>query len=179
MPTLQTGSNELKTQKKEQALDVIRSDSLSRSRSSLIDLAYANYTTWHSFVTLTFAENLTDVRDANKRFNTWVTQVRRKKSDFKYIAVPEFQNVVRFIIICFQTWFADQTSPPRKKRLLGTLTKISISSLNITIFHFGKMASRLRSIWSLLITASMLQHTCASTCIKTLIIGSILIKNYA
>lgn len=88
----QIGSNELKTQKKEQALDVIRSDSLSRSRSSLIDLAYANYTTWHSFVTLTFAENLTDVRDANKRFNTWVTQVRRKKSDFQYIAVPEFQK---------------------------------------------------------------------------------------
>ena len=58
----------------------------------LIDLAYSNYTTWKSFVTLTFAENLTDVRDANKKFNTFVTQWRRKKSDFLYIAVPEFQK---------------------------------------------------------------------------------------
>lgn len=87
-----TGSNELRTQKKEKEQVDIRVDNLSRSRSSLIDLVYSNYSTWHSFVTLTFAENVTDVTAANKMFNIWLTQVRRKKPDFKYIAVPEFQK---------------------------------------------------------------------------------------
>ena len=88
----QNGSNGLTMQKKEQGLSIIRLDNLARSRSLLIDLAYSNYSTWHSFVTLTFGENLTDVRVANSEFKKWVTLWKRKKSDFVYIAVPEFQK---------------------------------------------------------------------------------------
>ena len=50
--------NEPETQKKEHGLKCIRPDNLTRSRSLLIDLAYSNSSTFHSFVTLTFAVRL-------------------------------------------------------------------------------------------------------------------------
>jgi hypothetical protein len=84
--------NEPETQKKEHGLKSIRPDNLTRSRSLLIDLAYSNSSTFHSFVTLTFAENVTSVTLANKEFHKWVKAWERKKPDFAYLAVPEFQK---------------------------------------------------------------------------------------
>lgn len=63
-----------------------------RSNLNCQRIAKANRDSWESFITLTFEENLTDIVKANKIFNSWVSNVRKLKKDFKYIAVPEFQK---------------------------------------------------------------------------------------
>lgn len=74
----------------------VRVDSLSRSRKLLIDYSCENEHLFNSFITLTFKENVTDLTDANKKFNIWCRQIKRfmKKigSDFYYLGVPEFQK---------------------------------------------------------------------------------------
>lgn len=42
-------------------LKEIRVDSISRTRNALIDYAIENESYWKSFITLTFAENITDI----------------------------------------------------------------------------------------------------------------------
>lgn len=73
-------------------VDGIRSDSLARTRNLIIDYAHENYSIWHTFITLTFKKNLTDINLANKKFNSWVLSVRRIYSNFAYLCVPEFQK---------------------------------------------------------------------------------------
>lgn len=73
-------------------LKEIRVDSISRTRNALIDYAIENESYWKSFITLTFAENITDIDFANKCFHKWVTSVRRVFADFAYLGVPEFQK---------------------------------------------------------------------------------------
>lgn len=80
------------SKKDENALKEIRTDSLSRSRKLLIDLAHQNFDIWRSFITLTFKENVSDVTEANKMFNAWIKSVLRKYPEFKYLCVPEFQK---------------------------------------------------------------------------------------
>ncbi len=63
-----------------------------KSYETLTDLVQTNLDQWISFLTLTFAENLTDLTIANKKFNVAMKVVRRKFPDFKYIGVPEFQE---------------------------------------------------------------------------------------
>lgn len=63
-----------------------------RSNNAVEYLAKANHDSWVSFVTLTFSENLTDLSRANKIFNFWISNIRKLKKDFKYLAVPEFQK---------------------------------------------------------------------------------------
>lgn len=63
-----------------------------RSNLNCQRIAKANRDNWESFITLTFKENITDIVYANKIFNAWVSNVRKLKKDFKYIAVPEFQK---------------------------------------------------------------------------------------
>lgn len=77
-------------------LKEIRSDSLSRSRQLLIDYASENQDKFHSFITLTFNEEIKDVETANKLFATYRKQVTRycknKGEEFYYLGVPEFQK---------------------------------------------------------------------------------------
>lgn len=70
----------------------IRRDSLSRSRQLLIDYAVQNSADWHSFVTLTFRENVSDLSVANKCLENWVRSMRRRFPDFMALGVPEFQK---------------------------------------------------------------------------------------
>ncbi len=70
----------------------IREDSLYRSRNILIDYVNENEEIFKSFITLTFKENITDLTYANKKFNTFVSSMRREFNNFKYIGVPEFQK---------------------------------------------------------------------------------------
>lgn len=63
-----------------------------RSKLQCQRLAKSNIKEWHSFITLTFADNVTDIKTANKIFNTWRTAISQIKADFKYLAVPEFQE---------------------------------------------------------------------------------------
>lgn len=78
--------------KKDKGTGTIREDSLSRSYSTLLDLAIMNFDLFHSFITLTFAENVIDLSYANNEFNKWVRKVRRVFPEFAYLAVPEFQK---------------------------------------------------------------------------------------
>lgn len=64
---------------------------LSRSRKKVRDLVNANYDC-DKFITLTFEENVKDLTQAHKSFEYFCKKMRRKYSDFKYIAVPEFQK---------------------------------------------------------------------------------------
>ncbi len=70
----------------------IRRDSLSRSRQLLIDYAVQNSSDWHSFVTLTFRENVSDLSVANKFLENWVRSMRRRFPEFMALGVPEFQK---------------------------------------------------------------------------------------
>lgn len=77
-------------------LKEIRADSLTRSRQLLIDYASENVDKFHSFITLTFGEDITDVEIANKCFANWRKQISRyckaHDKEFYYLGVPEFQK---------------------------------------------------------------------------------------
>lgn len=70
----------------------IRYDNINRSFSLLLDLSRCNYQCFTSFITLTFKENMKDLKRANRYFNQWVLSVRRTFPMFKYLCVPEFQK---------------------------------------------------------------------------------------
>lgn len=63
-----------------------------RSKLQCERLAKSNIKEWGTFITLTFKDNVTDIKQANKQFNTWRTNIAKLKKEFKYIAVPEFQK---------------------------------------------------------------------------------------
>lgn len=63
-----------------------------RSKLSCQRIAKTNSTIWETFITLTIAENELDIKKSNKKFNNFITIIRRHKKDFKYIAIPEFQK---------------------------------------------------------------------------------------
>lgn len=63
-----------------------------RSKFQMQRLVKSNEKIFKTFITLTFKENLTNIQEANKKFNWWISNIRKKKKDFAYIAVPEFQK---------------------------------------------------------------------------------------
>lgn len=63
-----------------------------RSKLSCQRLAKANYEAWRTFITLTYAENLDNVKQANKNLANFIRQVKKYKPDLKYLAIPEFQK---------------------------------------------------------------------------------------
>lgn len=64
------------------------------SFNRFLRLVCANVRTKRSrFITLTFAENITDVAKANKEFENFIKRLRRKYgTDFKYLSSIEFQE---------------------------------------------------------------------------------------
>lgn len=77
----------------------VRQDSLNRTRDLIIQYGKQHIYEWKSFWTFTFAENLTDIDQANKHFDIWKKQFIRtarkfygKEFEFKYLGVPEFQK---------------------------------------------------------------------------------------
>ena len=66
--------------------------SIMRSKLECQRLAKANIKDWKTFITLTFEENVQDVKLANKRFKYFIDKVRRKKKDLKYLCITEFQK---------------------------------------------------------------------------------------
>lgn len=81
-----------KKKKSEKVESEIRPDSLSRSRTMLIDYACEYESEWKSFITLTFSENMKDLTKANKFFHDWCRQVLRVFPNFVYLGVPELQK---------------------------------------------------------------------------------------
>lgn len=70
----------------------IEERSIIRSKLECQRLAKANMKEWETFITLTFANNITDIDFANKRLKYFIDKVRRVKCDFKYLCIPEFQK---------------------------------------------------------------------------------------
>jgi len=70
----------------------IEQRSIIRSKIECQRLAKANISSWKTFITLTFSDNVTSIEDANKRFRYFTDKVRRVKKDFKYLCITEFQK---------------------------------------------------------------------------------------
>jgi hypothetical protein len=53
-------------------------------------------------MTLTFAKNITDLKTANYIFNQFIKRITYKYPDFKYLAIPEFQQrgAVHYHLLC-------------------------------------------------------------------------------
>lgn len=62
-----------------------------RSRNNIRRLCLANFDQHSKFITLTFAENVTDIAYANKELDKFMKRMRRRWN-FKYIWVMEFQK---------------------------------------------------------------------------------------
>lgn len=75
---------------------------LARTRNTLMDYAIENKNIFHSFITLTLSDDknraksteidINDIKEANKLFNIFITQLRRKYPNLAYMGVPEFQK---------------------------------------------------------------------------------------
>lgn len=70
----------------------IEQKNINRSKLECQRLAKANYQYWKTFITLTFEKNITNIKDANKRFRHFVNKIHRVEKDFKYLGVIEFQK---------------------------------------------------------------------------------------
>ena len=69
--------------------------SISRTRTNIRRLANAN-PLLNKFLTLTFAESTTELSKANYLFNQAMKRIIRKRKDFEYIAVVEFQKDIDY-----------------------------------------------------------------------------------
>lgn len=71
---------------------IIEEKNINRSKFQFQRLVRTNESKFKTFITLTFKENITDVKEANYQFKKWVIAIRQLKKDFLYIGVPEFQK---------------------------------------------------------------------------------------
>lgn len=69
-----------------------RKANMYKARNNLRRLINANFHEHSKFITLTFKENLTDVKKANYEFMKFIQRLRYRYKGFKYIAVIEFQK---------------------------------------------------------------------------------------
>lgn len=71
---------------------VIEYKNIMRSKFQLQRLVKSNEKVFTTFITLTFSDNIIDLKYANKCFHNWRNNIKKKKKDFLYICVPEFQK---------------------------------------------------------------------------------------
>lgn len=98
------------TQKEPKQLDLFEQEklkkqrmqfSINRTRTEIRRLVNSN-PQLNKFLTLTFAENITDLKTANYIFNKFILRMNYKYPDFEYLAVPEFQKrgAVHYHLLC-------------------------------------------------------------------------------
>ena len=73
-------------------LKIIEYKNIMRSKFQLQRLVKSNEDIFKTFITLTFADNITSIEQANKKFDIWRTKIKSIYKDFKYVCVPEFQK---------------------------------------------------------------------------------------
>lgn len=75
--------------------------SINRTKTEIRRLVNSN-PQLNKFLTLTFAENITDLKIANYIFNKFVLRMTYKYPGFEYLAVPEFQKrgAVHYHLLC-------------------------------------------------------------------------------
>lgn len=81
-----------------------RHDSVVKLRRNIMMYAQRNFNAeYDKFVTLTFKENITDLKKANYLFMKFIQRMRYKiRKDFKYLAVIEFQKrgAIHYHMMC-------------------------------------------------------------------------------
>lgn len=75
--------------------------SLNRTKTEIRRLINTN-SQLNKFMTLTFADNITDLDEANYLFNQFIKRMRYRFPSFEYLAVPEFQKrgAVHYHLAC-------------------------------------------------------------------------------
>jgi len=75
--------------------------SLNRTKTEIRRLTNSN-PQLNKFMTLTFADNITDLKTANYIFNQFIKRIVYKYGNFEYLAVPEFQKrgAVHYHLLC-------------------------------------------------------------------------------
>ncbi|MFH1292197.1 MAG: hypothetical protein ABIH87_03295 [bacterium] len=75
--------------------------SVNRTRTEIRRLINSN-PQLTKFMTLTFAENITDLKQANYLFNQFIKRMTYKYPNFRYLAIPEFQKrgAVHYHLLC-------------------------------------------------------------------------------
>lgn len=78
-----------------------RDDNISRTRTRIKRLVNSNLDL-NKFVTLTFADNLKDIKTANRHFTNFIKKLKNKFSYLKYLAIIEFQKrgAVHYHFLC-------------------------------------------------------------------------------
>lgn len=87
-----------------------------RARKQVYRIINSNASEMKKFVTLTFAENLTDIKKANKCFKTFIQRLnyylkKINKRKLKYIAVIEFQErgAIHYHLLCNAPYIENST----------------------------------------------------------------------
>lgn len=65
---------------------------ITRSKLACQRLAKCNSLEWKTFITLTFEENIENIKEANKRFRHFINKIHRVEKNFKYLGIIEFQK---------------------------------------------------------------------------------------
>lgn len=75
--------------------------SINRTKTEIRRLVNAN-PQLNKFMTLTFADNITDLKTANYMFNQFIKRISYRYKNFEYFAVPEFQKrgAVHYHVLC-------------------------------------------------------------------------------
>ncbi|MBP7845880.1 MAG: hypothetical protein KA007_00385 [Candidatus Pacebacteria bacterium] len=75
--------------------------SVNRTRTEIRRLINSN-PQLNKFMTLTFADNFTDLKKANYLFNQFIKRMNYKYPNFRYLAIPEFQQrgAVHYHLLC-------------------------------------------------------------------------------
>jgi len=73
-----------------------RAYNLRQNKHEVMRLANANFNAGNRFLTLTFKDtedfNVRDIKDCNKQLKKGLMRIKYRIGDFKYLAVPEFQD---------------------------------------------------------------------------------------
>ena len=77
---------------KSYGLRKIEKKNINRSKHNLQKIVKCNETIFKTFITLTFVDNMTDIKETNKIFNVWRSNLKRIIPNFAYVCVPEFQK---------------------------------------------------------------------------------------
>jgi hypothetical protein len=78
--------------KKSAPSGLVRVDNATRSQNLLIDYIRENEHIWTTFITLTFAENVTDINTAMKELNKYTSKLKRVYPQFAYAGSIEPQQ---------------------------------------------------------------------------------------
>ena len=117
--------------------------SLSRSKKIVMDTIQANEDEFITFVTLTFAENVTNFDQAMKEFQTYTRKVRsflkKKNIDFCYLAIPEFQKrgAVHFHMLCNVPVGSELIPQMPEKKICSEGKYITIDYYNLKYWDKG------------------------------------------